>query len=131
DNEELQEMDRVKWSIIVSKELADQVNAACERCRRKLSPLVRQIVEDHIDEYLEPAERGPDDENVPTCVAVELNVELVRALMMVGEWWGLGLNAMLRLLVTEHAGAFIRKTKKQQEQVQRFLSPSSPSEGQQ
>jgi hypothetical protein len=122
----------VKLSIIVPRELHDQVELACARHGLSASALIRRLIAAGISDWVAPqgvpAGAPGHQEGGGAAVTLPLTQETLRALDAATTYWGLDRRAVVQLLLAESVGAFVERGREKYEQLRRLPAPSTRGE---
>jgi hypothetical protein len=100
-----------------------KAQAAAAFRKTKLGPLIRQILADHLDQYMDRVITNPADQ--PAHVAVELSAELAKAVSMIGRSLGLTVPVLLNEMIEHALGAFVARAVERLQELRRI--PEQPS----
>jgi hypothetical protein len=100
-----------------------KAQAAAAYRKAKLGAFIRQVLDDHLDQYLGGVIPNPGDQ--PAHVAVELSAELAKAISMIGRSLGLTVPVLLNEMIEHALGAFVARAVEQLQELHRI--PEQPS----
>jgi hypothetical protein len=119
----------VKLSIVVPKELHDQVEQACSRHSLSRSLLIQKVIAAGIAAWLEPqgTPAGALQQQQGVATTVQVTPELGQALEAVGRYTGLNRDAVAQLVLGENLGTFCARARQRHEELLRL--PAPPTRG--
>jgi hypothetical protein len=104
--------------MLVSAEMDRKAQAAAAFRKTKLGPLIRQVLDDHLDQYLGGVITNPGDQ--PAHVTVELSAELAKAVSMIARSLGLTVPGLLNEMIEHALAAFVARAVEQLQDLRRI-----------
>jgi hypothetical protein len=119
-----------KISLLLPPPLAARVEEARQRHGVSTSQLVRRLIEEGIDRWLRPGGSPapvPSEGGSAGTVTVRLGPELLRALDVAAECWGLERAAFVQLMLAEGLPGYVAGGRERRDALSRLVGPSAPA----
>jgi hypothetical protein len=116
----------VKLSIVVPRELHDQIEEACARHGLSRSTLIRKVIAAGIDAWLAQGTSAGVLQQQGAATTIRVTQALVQALDAVGHFMGLTRDAVAQLLLGESAAAFGKEARRRHEELLGLVDPPQP-----